>query len=92
MAQPNRQMPDGWEVVNEPAEEAPARGAGLLFLALKALSQRTLVAIDNLFCLMTVASGFWLWYSIPDPSPTQITSLGLYAAFVLAANWLVRRK
>lgn len=83
-----------FEIVEEP-DPAPVgggQGAALLFVALKALSQRALIAIDNLFCLLTVGAVFWLWYSIPDPNSNQIVSLAIFAGFVLAANWLVRRK
>lgn len=67
-------------------------GAQALYLGLQTLGKRTLVAIDNLFCLLTVASAFWLWHSIPDPNTFQIVALGIYAGFVLAANVIVRRK
>ena len=85
-----------FEVVEEPetpsASDKPPRELGLLMLALKTLSQRALLALSDLFCLGTVASAWWLWWSIPDPNAFQIVSLSIYAAFVLAANWLVRRK
>lgn len=64
----------------------------MMSMALGALSQRALVALAACFTLLTVGSAFWLWLSIPDPNPHQIVSLSIYAAFVLAANWLVRRK
>jgi len=64
----------------------------MLTLALKALSQRALVAIADLFTLLTVGSAFWLWSSIPAPNDRQIIALSIYACFVLAANYIVRRK
>lgn len=64
----------------------------MLSMALAALSQRALVALAACFTLLTVGSAFWLWLSIPNPNPHQIVSLSIYATFVLAANWLVRRK
>lgn len=66
----------------------------MLVMALKALSQRTLVALLQLFTLLTVGSAFFLWLSTPDPNVHQIVSLSIYAMFVLLANWLVhfRRK
>ena len=95
MADPARK----WEVIQEePEEETPPRqdaappGLDLLLLSLKTLSQRTITAITNLFTLVTMAGTWWLWYKTPDPNPTQIVSLSIFAAFVLAANWLVRRK
>ena len=97
MAQPSRFQgvaPSGFEVIEEPdpAPEKPPRELGLLVLALKALSQRAIAAIADLFCLFTCVGVWYLWYLIPDPSPTQIISLTIFALFVLAANWLVRRR
>lgn len=95
MAEPRRQF----EIVQDESEIAatqPSRAEnaamGILAFSLKALSQRALVAIADLFTLTTVFSAFYLWWSIPDPNQQQIVSLTIYAAFVLAANWLVRRK
>lgn len=95
MAQPQR----GFEPVlvpDEPTPEpAPPRGAAFasnaIALALKALSQRAVAATRDVFTLLSVTSAWWLWWSIPDPSPTQIVSLSIYAGFVLAANVIVRR-
>ena len=90
MAQPKFEL-----VEDEPAPQpTPDRAAaiGALLLGLKALSQRTIAAIADLFTLLTLASAFWLWNSIRDPNPYQIVSLTIYAIFILAANWIVRRK
>jgi hypothetical protein len=78
--------------LTDPRQDAAPPGLDLLLLSLKTLSQRTLAAIANLFTLVTMAGTWWLWYKTPDPNPTQIVSLSIFAAFVLAANWLVRRK
>jgi hypothetical protein len=64
----------------------------MLTLALKALSQRALVAATDLFSLLTISSAFWLWWSIPAPNDRQIISLTLYGLLILAINWIVRRK
>ena len=85
-----------FEVVRDDDEaETPSRaqeaGTAALLLGLKALSQRAIAAIADLFMLVTVASGWWLWASIPDPNDRQIVALTLYAAFVLGANYIVRR-
>jgi len=61
-------------------------------LALTALAQRTIQALADLFCLLTVASVFWIAYTIDDPDPMKLTKLGMYASFVLIVNWIVRRK
>jgi hypothetical protein len=73
------------------AKAANAAAASALALGLKALSQRAIAATRDIFTLLSVASGFWLWNSIPNPSVTQIVSLSLYAVFILAANVIVRR-
>lgn len=63
-----------------------------LLLGLKALSQRTLVALGNLFTILSVISVFILWYcALPAPNTYQIVLLGIYAAFILLLH-LVKRK
>lgn len=80
------------EEIDEPSTAEKSAATSLLLLSLKTLSQRAITAIADLFMLATVAGVWWLWYSIPDPNPNQIVALSIFAAFVLAANWLVRRK
>ena len=80
-----------FEVVEESDAPEPLAVSGVM-LALRALSQRALVAAADLFCLLTVFGAWWLWWSVPDPNVNQITSLSIYALFVLAANWIVRRR
>ena len=84
----------GFEIVGGTETEPQASGVhiAMLTLALKALSQRALVALADLFTLLTVGSAFWLWASIPAPNDRQIIALSIYACFVLAANYIVRRK
>lgn len=84
-----------FEIVEEP-DEAPSTpktdfNAQALFLALSSLSKRALIALDNLFCLLTVFSVFWLCLTLPHPDGYQLLQLGGYAAFVLAANLIVHR-
>lgn len=85
-------VPD--DLPDDEVPKAEKRGfeIDVLMLALGALSKRTLVAIDNLFCLLTVFLVFWLWKSIPEPNTYQLIELGIFALFVLAANVIVRRK
>lgn len=64
----------------------------MMTLALAALSKKFIIAVANLFCLLTVASAFWLWYSIPEPNQHQLISLGMYGLFVLAINVIVNRR
>lgn len=91
-----------WEVIEGDAEETPSptpakpdalesAGLAILMASLKALSARALEALASLFTLATVASAFYLWFLTPEPNVLQIVSLTIYALFVLAANWLVRR-
>lgn len=62
----------------------------MLLLALRALSQRTIVAISNLFVLLTAASAWWLWMvTLPQPSIQQLVGLALYGALILAVDYLV---
>lgn len=83
-----------FEVVKEPTEtesKADAAGISLLMMGLQALSQRALAGVKDLFTLLSTASAFWLWWSIPDPNFNQIVSLTIYAVFILAANVTVRK-
>ena len=82
------------EVPDEPStaeRAATVAAASAIGLALKALSQRAIAATKDVFTLLSAASAFWLWFNIPDPKPTHIIALRLYALFVLAANVIVRR-
>ncbi len=89
-----------WEVIQDespepeavPSRPEPHLGVDLLALGLKTVSQRFVAALVNLFTLVTMIGVWFLWYKTPDPNVTQIVSLSIFAAFVLAANWLVRRK
>ena len=73
------------------ARAANAAALSALALGLKTLSQRAIAATRDIFTLLSIGSGLWLWNSIPNPSNTQIISLSLYALFILAANIIVRR-
>ena len=65
----------------------------ILLTSLKALSQRALVALGQLFVLAAAASAFWLWYTVlPQPSVYQLIGLGLYGLLMLAMVHLVIRK
>jgi len=99
MATPLKTDQKLWEVVEEdPVLASPAPpereriDINLLALGLKTVSQRFVAALVNLFTLVTMTGAWFLWYRIPDPNVYQIVSLSIFAAFVLAANWLVRRK
>lgn len=88
-----------FEVVGAVDEDAmlaalpkPTRDVAMLKLGLTALSQRAVAAVADLFTLVTVGSAFWLCMSIQNPNTYQLVEIGMYAMFVLAANWIVRRK
>ena len=73
-----------------PNQRAEQAATGILMLALKALSQRAIVAIGNLFVLLTAASAWWLWMTtLPQPSIQQLVGLALYGLLILALNYLV---
>lgn len=72
--------------------EEVSQSLQLLLMALGALGKRTIVALANCFTILTVGSAFWLWMMAPpEPSVTQIVSLSIYAAFVLAINFITKR-
>lgn len=92
MAQQN----PGFEVIEgggeAPAPQATSVQIAMLTLALKALSQRALTALMDLFCLITFAGAWYIWVLTPEPSVLQIVHNSIFGAFVLAANWIVRAR
>lgn len=98
MAQPVRAFEP---VPDEPIPDNPPPAAGriesaamaALFLFLKTLSQRTLIALADLFTLITVALVFWLWWAIiAKPTIEQIAALTIFSVFVIGVNLIVRRR
>lgn len=93
------EIPDNIAEFPQPSPTPPpgqqAALAGLL-LGLKALSQGAAIALghiaNQLFSLLTAASVFWIWMSIPDPNHYQLVSLAMYALFILAVNIIVRKR
>lgn len=89
----------GFEVVGgtetEPKAPAPVDNGvviAMLTIGLKALGARALTALMDLFCLITCAGVWVIWYLTPDPSYQQIVHNSIFALFVLAANYIVRKK
>lgn len=82
----------GGTEVDQPVPQATGVQIAMLTIALKALSQRALVAATDLFTLITCAGVFTIWYLTPDPNYQQIIHNSLFASFVLVANYIVRRK
>lgn len=69
------------------ASQAQKVATDMLMMALAALSQRFVVALANLFTLVTVASAFYLWtLALDGITPTQIVGLTIYSLFILAVN------
>jgi hypothetical protein len=65
---------------------------GALMLALKAMSQKTVIALSKLAALTMVGSVFWLFMAIPNPSTNQIIWGGMYGLFILTTLFLMSRR
>ena len=106
MPQPNRLRPIGVdepvpELIQppsppprlDPAQPSASMQAvtNMLMIALKALSQRTVIALASLVDLALSASVFALWVIvISTPTVLQLIGLGIYAMFVLIALFMRR--
>jgi uncharacterized membrane protein len=63
-----------------------------LLLSMQVLGRKTLIALSNLFSLITALTVFWAALGIlHDPTTPQLVGLGMYALFILAINVIVRR-
>jgi hypothetical protein len=78
------------EQVYQVQQEA-AQARAMLMLALKTFGQRFVIALSNLFSLLTVLSVWWLWMSVPHPGTNDLVGMGMYAVFILVVNYLVKR-
>ncbi len=84
-------------VPHVPAATAPDKdqteaARQLLITALRALSQRSLTAVTNLFSLFMVALVFVLFGRVLDePNPYKLGAVGGFAAFCLLID-IVRRR
>lgn len=84
-------VPDEPPVNNQSKNDG--RSMELVMLALKSLSQRAIIAIENLFLFASVCLVFWAALAIlNDPTPNQLGGLGIFAVFVLVANWIVVKR
>lgn len=87
---------DAEAVAERPVALAPrmvdrAIAAGVM-LALKTLSQKTIVALAALVDLALMTSAFALWINIiVTPTLLQLSAVGMYALFVLAAIYVRHR-
>lgn len=84
----------GAEATPHPSPDRAASAlTGLLVTSLRALSLRAVVALTNLFMAASAGSAWWLWYvTLPNPSIPQLVGLTLYGLFILALNYMMRRK
>lgn len=84
------EIPAPQSVVNDAVTKANAHA---IVLALKALSQRALTAITDLFTLCLVGSAWWLWNRVlADPTVLQLVGVSSYAVFCLLIDIARRRK
>lgn len=65
---------------------------GALMLAIATISKRAFIALLDTFSLITAASAFWLFFSFTNPTIYQIVHATIYALFILAINWIVRKQ
>lgn len=89
----DREVPDPvTDVSTAPAQRVNDAALSLLLTALKALSQRTVVALGQLTGVVALFSVWWLFNNaLPaDPSAHQLVGLGLYGALALAVLWVRR--
>lgn len=78
--------------LKEPVSRETSAFSSLLFVSLKALSQRALVALASLVDLALIASAFVIWRSVMgEPSVLQLVGVGMYAAFILTALYTRHR-
>ncbi len=83
------------EPESAPQPQAPdhAVATKMLLMAIQALGQRFVVALSNLFTLLTAASAFYLWNAaLSELNQIKIVGLTIYSCFVLALNIYGRRK
>ncbi len=63
-----------------------------LQMALRTLSQKTLVALASLYSLLLAGAVFWVfWRILADPSVLQLVGAGMFSIFALAIH-VVRKR
>lgn len=85
---------DAAQPANQQAQQAQQANASLqlLLLALKTLSQRTILAIAALKGMVLAGSVFWLaMVVVESPTPAKLVGLGIYAAFILICGFMDMR-
>lgn len=77
--------------VSRETRRAESALTGLLITSLRALSQRTIVALASLVDLALLGSVFALMLMvISSPSQLQLVAIAGYGSFVLGALWMRR--
>jgi hypothetical protein len=86
-----REVVDETVIQHPAADKKSVQATQLLLLALKALSQRTVIALSNLFTLIGLASAFWLWWTVlVNPTVNQLVGVGGYSVFLLLLEYVRR--
>lgn len=81
------------QIQKQPDNQASQASVQLLILALKTLSQRTLVALGALRGLVLAGSVFWAVLTIlPDPNAYKLVGIGLYGLFCLVLEIITYRR
>jgi hypothetical protein len=90
----------GYEAIAEtaspqstPAQDAQRKAIGVaLQIALRSLSQKTVVALATLYSLLLAGAVFWIFLLIlPAPTVLQLVGAGMFCLFVLCLH-LVRKR
>ncbi len=98
MAAPRFEIIDEQDISEIRPQPRPSQTTGqdaafsAMMLALKTMSQKTVIALSRLESLAMVGSVFWLFMSIPNPSNTQIIWGGIYASFILVLTFFRMRR
>jgi hypothetical protein len=75
-----------------PAQALQREAITMMFLALKTISQKSVIALSNLFTVATASSVFVLWLNIiSEITDRQIVAASIYSVFVLILNRWCRK-
>ena len=89
---PGFEIVGGTEVEQPPAPAANGLHIAMLTIALKALSQRALAGVSDLFSLILVGlTAFLAWHVLDNPSPQQMITVFGFAFFCLLIDGVRRR-
>jgi hypothetical protein len=87
-----------FQIVNEDEPQQQPQAASnqaaqkMLLFALSQLGKRAVAGLSAAFSLIGLGSVWALWYSVlGQPSPVQLTGIGMYSIFLLCLE-VIRRK